>query len=329
MRAHSLLLTLTLLATPALASAQDNTVFAQQRFSQGTALYDQHAWEPALAEFRQSVSLYNSPNARLYIARCLRELGRFDEAVAEYERTAREAGDRAGTDPRYAQTRDVANSELTAVRPRVGRITVTVPDLPPDAVVRINNRDIPREGVGVAIPVMPGRITVHVEAPAFFPEDRDSEVVAGGEVTVGIPLRRRPVLEGHTEVARPIRVVPVQPPPPPPPQGGIPRSLAWVGFGVGAAGLVGFTVFGLMASGRYDDVSARCGGAVPCSQSDLDLVAGGRTLTTVANVSLGLGLAGIAAGAVIFAVGRPSSPARPAAVTVGLTGAGLSLRGVF
>ncbi len=327
MRATTFLLTLSLLAAPAAASAQDNTAFAQQRFSQGTQLYDQHQWEPALAEFRQSIALYNSPNTRLYIARCLRELGRFDESVVEYERTAREAGDRAATDPRYATTRDVANSELTAVRPRVGRLTVTVPDLPPDAVVRINGRDIPREGVGVPVPVMPGHITVHVESPEFFPEDRETDVAAGAEATVGIPLRRRPVLEGHTEVARPIRTAPVQPPVR---RGGVPRSLAWVGVGVGAVGFAGLAIFGAMASSTYNDLNAECGGARPCTPEQLSQRDSGRTYTTLANVGLGVGIAGAVAATVLFLVGRPSEEPRPApAVTVGLSGNGASLVGVF
>ncbi len=328
MRATTVLLTLSLLAAPAAAAAQDNTAFAQQRFSQGSALYDQRQWEPALAEFRQSISLYNSPNTRLYIARCLRELGRFDESVLEFERTAREAGDRAASDPRYATTRDVANSELTAVRPRVGRLTVTVPDLPSNAVVRVNGRDIPREGVGVAMPVMPGHITVHVESPEFFPEDRESDVVAGGEATVGIPLRRRPVLEGHTEVARPLRTPPVVVAPPP--RGGVPRSYGWIGVGVGAAGIVGFAAFGALASARFNDISSRCGGAVACSQEDLSLRDGGKTLTTLANVSLGVGIAGAVAATVLFLVGRPAQEQPPApTVTVGLSGNGVSLGGVF
>jgi hypothetical protein len=328
MRFTTFVLAAALLAAPAAASAQDNTVFAQQRFQQGSTLYDQRNFEGALAEFRQSVSLYNSPNARLYIARCLRELGRFDEAVVEYERTVREATDRAATDPRYVAARDAGNSELLAVRPRVGRLTLTVPDLPGDAVVRVNGRDIPREGVGVAMAVLPGSIAIHVEAPDFFPEERTTEVTAGNEVTVGVTLRRRPVLQGHTEIVRP--PAPTPPPlPPPAPRGGVPRGLAWVGVGVGAAGLAGFAIFGALASGRYDEVDRACAsGAIGCN---VDQIAGGRTLATVANVSLGLGIAGAAAAAVLFLVGRPSTEAPSSAptVTAGISGNGVTLSGVF
>lgn len=327
MRVTTFFLSLALVAAPTAAFAQDNTVFAQQRFQQGSTLYDQRQWEPALAEFRQSVSLYNSPNARLYIARCLRELGRLDEAVIEYERTVREATDRAVTDPRYAAARDAANSELLAVRPRVGRLTITVPDMPTNTVVRVNGRDIPREGVGVAMPVMPGPLHIHVEAPDYFPEERDSQVAAGGEATVGVPLRRRPVMEGHTELTRPRVVTPVQPPPPPP-SGGIPRSLAWVGVGVGAAGLATFAILGAMASSRFSDVDTACGsGGAGCT---VDQVNGGRALATGANVGLGFGIAGAVAATVIFLVGRPSQESRPApTVTAGISGNGVSLGGVF
>jgi hypothetical protein len=325
MRPSTFLLTAALLAAPAVASAQDNTAFAQQRFQQGSTLYDQQQWEGALAEFRQSVSLYNSPNARLYIARCLRELGRFDEAVLEYERTVREATDRAVTDPRYAAARDAGNSELTAVRPRVGRLTITIPDLPPNTVIRVNDRDIPREGVGVAMPVMPGAIRIHVEAPEYFPEDRASEVTAGNEVTVGVSLRRRPVLQGHTEIVRP---PPLPPPPPPPPRGGVSRSLGWVGVGVGAAGFVGFAVFAGLADSRFTDVDRACAsGGSACTT---DQVSGGRTMATVANVSLGVGIAGAVAATVLFLVGRPPQESRPTpSVTAGVSGNGLTLSGVF
>jgi hypothetical protein len=329
MRYRDFFLTLALCAAPSLAFAQDNTVYAQQRYSQGAQLYDQHQWEPALAEFRQSISLYNSPNARLYVARCLRELGRFDEAVVEYERTAREASDRATSDPRYAATRDAANSELTAVRPRVGRLTVTVPELPANAVVRVNNRDIPREGVGVAIPVLPGHVRVTVESPEYFPEERTTEVVAGGQATVGIPLRRRPLLEGHTEVTRPVRVAP--PVVAPPVRTGPPRSLAWVGVGVGAAGVVGVVAFGLLASGRNSDLEARCPNGQCATTEDLSLRDSGRTYATLANVSIGVAAAGAIAATVLFIVGRPSEdrPVPSPAVTVGLSGSGISVGGVF
>ncbi|MBK6535337.1 MAG: tetratricopeptide repeat protein [Deltaproteobacteria bacterium] len=84
---------------PAVASAQDNTAFAQQRFTRGTALYDARDFPQALVEFRASIELYGSPNTRLYLARCLRELGRLDESVPEFERAMRRPVTAPGSTP--------------------------------------------------------------------------------------------------------------------------------------------------------------------------------------------------------------------------------------
>lgn len=321
-------LTLPLLAALALAavpaSAQDNTAFAQQRFTRGAGLYEQRSFAPALDEFRASLALYGSPNTRLYVARCLRELGRLDEAVPEFERAMREAGDRAGTDPRYAATRDAAQTEMLAIAERVGRLTLTIPDAPAGVVVRVNDREIPREALGVAFPVMPGALRIVVESVEHETETRTTEVAAGREVTVGVVLRQRarPV-EGQTELQRP--VVPVAPPP----ARGVSRNLAWIGFGVGAAGLIGLAAFGAAAGGTFSDLQTRCGNA-PCPASEQGTVNQGRTFTTAANVSLGVGIAGVVAGVVLLIVGRSPSASPPAPrVSLQVAPDSLGLAGVF
>lgn len=318
----SLVLALGLHATA--AWSQDNTVFAQQRFTRGSSFYEARDYTHALDEFRASLALYGSPNTRLYIARCLRDLGRLDEAVPEFERAVREAGDRASTDPRYAATRDAAQAELTAIEPRVGRLTLNIPNAPANIVVRVNGRELPREALGVAFPVMPGGMTITAEAVGFHVETRQTEVMAGNEVTVGIVMRARPQGEGQTEITGPGRN-----PATPRASGGVPRSLAWVGVGVGAAGLIGFGVFAALAESRFSSLQTTCGG-VACPESLRGDVDGGRTLQTLTNVSLGIGIAGVVAGTVLFLVGRPSeTQPPPRSVRVGFTGRAVTLEGAF
>ena len=50
-------------------------------FDRGRALFQDRDYERALAEFRASLELYRSPNTRLYVGVCLKELSRFAEAV--------------------------------------------------------------------------------------------------------------------------------------------------------------------------------------------------------------------------------------------------------
>lgn len=323
-----LIAALALAATP--AASQDNTAFAQQRFTRGSGLYEQREFGTALEEFRASLALYGSPNTRLYVARCLRELGRIDEALPEFERAMREAADRAPTDPRYAATRDAAQTEMLAIAGLVGRLTLTIPDAPSGVVVRVNDREIPREALGVAFPVMPGHVRIVVESAEHETERRETDITAGGEVTVGVVLRRRPQSNaGQTELERPPPVNVPTPPPPPPPTG-FSRNLAWIGFGVGAAGLIGFAAFGATANGVFSDLQARCGNA-PCPESERGTVDQGRTFQTLTNVSLGVGIVGVVAGAVLFIVGRGPEPERPAPQRVSLQlGVGsLGLSGVF
>lgn len=292
-----------LLLASSSSSAQDNTAFAQQRFTRGASLYEARDFARALDEFRASMELYASPNARLYIARCLRELGRYDEAVNEYERAMREANDRAATDPRYVATRDAARSELLAVEPRVSRLTLTIHNAPPNVLARVNDREIPAAALGVPFAVMPGHLVVTAEAPGWERSSREVDVDAGREVTVGFSLRERPRLPGEGpndpgRVTTPAR------------RGGVPRAVAWASFGVGAAGLVAFGVFAGLASGRFSDIETRCGSA-PCPESERAAIDEGRTFTTVANVGLGVGIAGVAAGALFLILSRPSAEPAP------------------
>jgi hypothetical protein len=221
----------------------------------------------------------------------------------------REAGDRARLDPRYAQTRDAAQAELLPVEARVGRLTLTVPDVPDGATVRVNQRAVPVAALGIAMPVMPGVVRITIEASGYEPEERSTEVAAGREATVGVVLRRRPQSEGMTEVGS------LRRPESPPARRGPRRSLAWIGVGVGAAGFAGFAAFYALASGRDDDLAARCpaGGCAGIDPAEVD---GGRTYQLLTNVSLGLGIAGAAAAVTLFVIGRPAE-APPIAVSFG------------
>lgn len=296
---------------PSAASAQESPAFAQQRFTRGTALYDAHDYAHALEEFRASIALFGSPNTRLYLGRCLRELGRFDEAVPEFERAVREAADRALQDPRYRQTRDAAQAELSQAEARVGRLTLTIPDIPASASVRVNGREVPVAALGIAIPVMPGALAIVVEAPGFEREERSAEVAVGREATVSVALRRLP----EPAVVAPTVVDTTPPPTAPPPRRGPPRALGWIGVGVGAVGFAGFAGFYVLASGRFDDFGQRCP-VTPCSAVSLGEVDEGRTYQILTNVSLGVGIAGAAAAITLFAIGRSSNPP-PVSVAIG------------
>src|SRR4051812_38442643 len=81
----------------AASAARVEAADAEALFFGGQSLYDKGAFAAALVAFRASHARIASPNSSLYVARCLRELGRPAEAYDEYARAMREAGDRLVT----------------------------------------------------------------------------------------------------------------------------------------------------------------------------------------------------------------------------------------
>jgi len=108
---------------PGVARAADDEsaavpVEAQEHYTAGREAYRAGLYGRALEAFERSLSLAPSPNTRLYIARTLRELGRWSEAEAQFRATAREAEERGG---KYAPTREAADVELRDVQVRLAR----------------------------------------------------------------------------------------------------------------------------------------------------------------------------------------------------------------
>src|SRR5437899_2641957 len=105
---------------------------AQQRFNRGKQLYTKREFAKALAEFEGSHDIVASPNARLFVARCHRELGDLVKAYVELGRVAAEAHEFEHEDPRYAKTAESANAERDELAPKLGFVLVTV-EHPTDA----------------------------------------------------------------------------------------------------------------------------------------------------------------------------------------------------
>jgi tetratricopeptide (TPR) repeat protein len=106
-------------AAPSAAAGAMNAE-AQEHYTAGRESYRLGLYGKALEAFERSLALAPSPNTRLYIARSMRELGRWSEAAEQYATTVHEAGARGG---RYLATRDAANVELADVKVRLERAT--------------------------------------------------------------------------------------------------------------------------------------------------------------------------------------------------------------
>ncbi len=291
------------------------TAAAQRAFNEGQKLYDKGRHEDALARFRNAHAATNSPNARLMVARCLLALGKTLEAYEELTATRTEAATLAETQPKYEAARDSASTELAALDPKVGRVVVALSN-PEGARVTLNGTALPTERLGVAIAVLPGKVVVEVE-PAKGAKMQREETVAGGQtktIIVG-PGAEKP----RTEATKPV-----------PEETG---SVRIAGFVVAGLGVVGLGVFGVttgLAQDKYDGLVDRCGGKRCTDTRDAGVVDEGKRLEKVSVGALVGGVAGVAVGALMIALGGPRVAKKAEArIEVGPGGAFVRVGGSF
>lgn len=252
---------------------------ATKHFLAGQDLYEKTQFDAALKEFQASYDTVNSPNSRLYVARCLRKLGRKGDAYHEYTHVVAEAEARAAKDPKYAGTLSAAKDELTELKAEVALVTLLIPADVKSPSVRVGGKPVDAARLSESMAVDPGQVSVEVSAPGRLPYNKVLEFKVGDDRKLAVEL---PVDEnaGGSKGGGPL------------------RTYAYISGGVGVAGLALWGIFGVMAKSRYDDLSAACMGR--CDASRQDEVDAGRTQTAVSNAGLVVGIVGIAGGVGLF-----------------------------
>jgi hypothetical protein len=298
------------------AHAQTQEAVAQTRFNKGRELFIAQQYAPALVEFRAASELYESPNTRLYIARCERELGHVAAAYVEFERAASEAADRSKSDPRYASTHDVAKNEGSALAPKIAHVTVLAPaGLPENATVTVNGAALGAAAVGIAAPIDPGPVEVIAKAPGYVTAKKTATVTAGESVEIKIQLEKEapsasatastgtststtttttPTGTENEIVHEEVRT----------PSHGL-RNAGFVVGGIGIAGMGVFAAFAALAQTRYDQLKSQCGG--PCDASFAPKISEGETFQNIANVALAAGGVAIVTGVIMVVAGVSTS----------------------
>ncbi len=235
----------------------------------------------------------DSPNARLYVARCQRELGRLAQAYETMRVTATEAAERAVKESRFESTRRAAEDELNALRARVVLLTVASVGAPPaDLAITVNDVPFPTDALGTPRAFMPGSLHIRATAEGHVPFESDAEAGPGEERSVMLAMRK------PEEPPKPAPVVLPDPVPTPSPETS--NGLLYAGIATGALGIGAGAVFlgvGLSANAKFDDLERSC--APNCTQDQLDE---GETLDLVANISAGVMGVSLVTTAVLLAV---------------------------
>ncbi|RLB61112.1 MAG: hypothetical protein DRI90_12110 [Deltaproteobacteria bacterium] len=280
-RIIALLFTATmLLGTPLRAEVDAQVVFTEAR-----DLYQDKQFDAALAGFEKALATSGSPNARLYLARCLRELGRVAEAYEQLSTTRTEAASRAQEEPHYATTRDVATEELRQLEPRIAKLIVTVPASVTGVSVTIDGSVINEARLGEALPLEPGQHELVATAP-----DRE-------------PVRSTLVLTAGRTKNVPLFITGPGPAGPDPDKGPSSdsdgdaslRTTSFVVGGIGIAGIAAGAVFGAVALAKKGDVEDNCDG-LACNAQGAKAAEDGNLFGNISTVGFVVGGVALATG---------------------------------
>ncbi|HTQ42673.1 MAG TPA: tetratricopeptide repeat protein, partial [Polyangiaceae bacterium] len=261
-------LSLAVLATP-LASAAgadpSSATPAQKKeamdhFTAGKQAFEAKNYEKAAMELRASLEVVDSPNARLELARALRDGGKLDEAWAEYERVVQDATKLAAKEERYAKTADAATTERTDVEAKLAFVLVAVAHPPAGAVLKVGGKTVSQDQWDEPIVAPAGAVDV-VLTDATGKELARQTVMAtvGQKLPVDLDARPAPAPTPAPTVIAPEDKPDNGPPPadapsrPASPRAKL-RPYAYVAGGVGVAGLAAFTIFGLMSNSAFSDL---------------------------------------------------------------------------
>ena len=325
-------LALALMLTVLPASAQSmSPAEAKKEFQAAQALYQEKRCGKALPKFRRLVKGTASPNAQIYVARCLRELGKLAEAYQSYSDTIHAADAKASEEERYAATRSAAAAERAALESKVARLVIASAETSEGLVVKVDGKELEPSLVGEVLAHMPGKARIQATAPGRGSFDKTVELKAGARKTITIVL---PTGQGAAAPADPDAPTPGQP------TGdsgvvtadaaGGSNTFAFIALGVGAAGLATFGVAGLMANQKFDELDKDCNGG-PCPEDRRSDVESGQRLDTIANIGLIVGGVGVATGVgLLLFGGKSKQTARSTLVAVPTpSGASVSVSGSF
>lgn len=299
---------------------------AQTLFLKGKDFFDRNDFAHALEDFRASLDIVASPNARLYVARTLREMGRLVEAYAEYGRTAAEAKEHEREDGRYGKAATAALAERAAIAPQIAFVDLHISNPNDQTTVNVAGSDILRAGWSEPVPVKPGPVEVEVTTPGVVHVHKTVTVRAGQKSTITVdagvaannPADTTPVAATSTHDSSSSKA-----------GKGWMLPAAIAGGGVGVVGLLMFTIAGVASNNTYSDLKTKCGLA-PCPASLQGEVSGGKTQQAVANTGLVIGLIGLAAGATFFTLWvLPSHASSSTAARLSVGPGSVALTGTF
>jgi hypothetical protein len=305
-------------------AAADSTI-AQSLFDEGRKLMAEKKFADACPRLERSYKLDPAAGTLLNLAVCHEGQGKTATALSEFRDSVALAR-RENRNDRLT----FAQKHVDALKGRICTLTVLQGGHETGLEWKVDGAKVGTESLGIALPIDPGSHTVEASAPGMRPWQTTFEIKRDGEtkaleIPALVALPKDTVVETHPVVAAPVAVESSHGPSP----------WIWVTIGVGAVGFGAMALGGVESLSYWSDRKAACGiGGDPnaCTQAGLDADKTARTWALVADIGLGVGVAGTLATILVAAVGRPKPKDATHAIVspfVSPNAAGFALSTVF
>lgn len=330
-----------LLLAVSLASAQtsaENVAAARALGVEGIRLAEAGNCEAAIEKLERAEALYHAPTTLARLGECQIALGKIVLGTETLYRVVREA--LPPNAPRvFVEAQERARRVLEASLPKIAQLTVAVEPSNAEASVTVDGTPLPSVLLGASRPTDPGQHEVQASAPGYLPATQTVVLTEGARERITLSLQpdpnaapkpttspppaTDPRLGGApgTGTATPPSSASSSPPADQPHDAGVGsgrRTTAYVLLGVGGAGILAGSVFGVLALGKKADLDEQCASDGRCGpgepQDTLDTANG---FAMVSTIGFGVGLVSAGVGAVLLLTDKRAPSDQPAAVHVG------------
>ena len=333
-------------ASPAFAQSDEQRAGARSLATEGAAAFNEGRFKDAVDLFVKAESLMHAPPHLLFAARAHAKLGQFVKAREAYMKIVKEQ--LAPNAPQaFRDAQSAAEEERKSVEPHIGRLTIKVEGAEgaKDLVVAVDGQPIPSVLLGVPQPMDPGDHTVTAVATGFkgAPVTASLKDAGSGAVTLKMEVDHSAPAPAAGAAAAGGTVVSTAPSgAPPSDSGGGSNGMrigSYVGFGVGAVGVVLGTVFVLKSSSKRKeaDTAAKdvecttngCLATAEVAQKVNDLDDQARSAKTLGIVGYVVGGLGVATGVTLFILSNKKEDPKAAFVAPYVGFGAVGVRGAF
>lgn len=281
---------------------------ARSLMDEGDRKFSAKDYKGALDAYQGAHAIMGVPTTGIEVAKAQEALGLLVEArdtLLAITRLPAQPHESAA----FARAREDAKARAPSIAARIPslRVTVTGPAQGAELAVAVDGQSVPSAAATLPRKVNPGRHKVTVSSPGFVEQTRDVDIEEGKETALSFILVAGPGgVPAAPGAAPPAQATNSAAAAPPPADTGTTEksSLAYVGLGVGALGVVGLavgTIFGLKASSKWSDAKALCNPyPTNCGTEGSNLGKDAKSAATVSTVGFIVGVVGVGTGAVLW-----------------------------